>query len=149
MYVESVLEPIKDIDYAQKQLYSDLPKDHTVLNLFTSNLTDGVASERKASSLLDQHRTDGGKTHHFVGIQHSIGRVMGDEKGGLICAATEMRSTSSDCTFSKSGLSGLKTVCDYFSAGSTLCKPSKKTQSLQIFLEQNGQRLFKDHNDDI
>ena len=141
------MEPIKDIDYAQRQLFDDIPEDHTVLNQFTSNLTDGVASERKASSLLDQHRTDGGKTYHFVGIQHSIGRVMGDEKAGLICAVNKMRIESNDCTFPKSGLSGLKTVCDYFSPGSTLCKPSKKTQSLQIFLEQNAKTLFVDDAD--
>ena len=66
-YVEAVVGCTHDVDAAQREVYDDIPAGHTVLNQFTSNLTDGVSMERKASELMDKRKTNGTRSYHVVG----------------------------------------------------------------------------------
>eukprot|EP01084_Bolivina_argentea_P313862 543584_1 len=137
LYITGLLGNINDINCAIRDLFEDIDECYTVLNQIISNLTDGLKQEECVTAGMDEHRSDGKVTYHFKGWQHNIGRVVGDENGGLICALILIRSEQTDCTFEKSGMFGLQKTCDYFSPGSLLCKPTKKTQSLIAFIEKN------------
>eukprot|EP01084_Bolivina_argentea_P051888 95386_1 len=144
LYTGALLDNVQEINHALRDLFDDIDSDHTILNQFISNLTDGLKQEECVSESLDERRTDGRKTYHFKGWQHNVWRVIGDDKGGLIYGINKLREAQTDCTFKKGSFYGLQKTCEYISPGSFLCKPTKKTESIIAFIQSiNAMKKFR------